>query len=91
MAKTRKTKKTPKYVTRPTVVAIVSGGSRPGPRVVVGSRRIATTEKAGGKVLDSKKLYWSQIKHAKVAKAKGGKLLLSTEREAAAKGYEVVG
>ncbi len=86
-AMTKKTSKKAeaKYVTKPTIVALMSNG-----KVVVGARRVAASTEKGLKVVDSKKLYWSQIRHVKVAKAKTGKLSLSTEREAAAKGYEVL-
>ncbi len=84
---TKKTpkKQTAKFVTRPTLVALMSDG-----KVVVGSRRVAASAKRGHKVLDSKKLWWSQIQFAVPAKSKDGRLHLTTAREAAAKGMEVV-
>jgi hypothetical protein len=55
--------------------------------LVVGSRRIAAHK---GEILDKGKLYWSQLKYARLATdPKSGRVHLSTAREAAAKGWEV--
>ncbi len=89
---TKKTprKRTPKYVTKPTLVALVVNGKGK-PKVAIGTRRIAASAHKGAKVVDQKRLFWSQIRHVRVAKSKAGRLSLSTERAAKAAGLELVG
>ncbi len=88
---TKKTprKRTPKYTTTPTLVALIVNGKGK-PQVVVGSRRVAAATEKGAKVVDSRKLYWSQIKHAVASKDGKGRFHLTSKREAAKKGFEVL-
>ncbi len=88
-AKKTPKKRTPKYTTTPTLVALIVNG-KGNPKVVIGSRRIGAATEKGAKVVDSKKLYWSQIKHAVPAKDGKGRFHLTSKREAARKNFEVV-
>jgi hypothetical protein len=88
MVKTTKTKKStskkaPTY--KPSQVAVAKDGKKL--VLLVGARRIA---KHKGEILDTGKLYWSQLKYARLATdPKSGKVHLSTARDAAAKGWQV--
>jgi hypothetical protein len=87
MTKKNRTKKAGrKYITKPTLVALVA--NRKGkPEVLVGARRIAAFK---GEVLDKVERYWSQLKHLRIGRDKSGKLHLTTGRDAVARKLEVV-
>jgi hypothetical protein len=86
MANTKKTPKAKKTTTyKPTDVAVVK--NEKGKLVLlVGARRIA---KHKGTIIDTGKLYWSQLRYAVIATSKDGKAHLSTAREAGSKGWQV--
>lgn len=78
-----KVERTTKYL--PTVLGLVMEKGKPS--IVVGKRRI---EAAKGEVVDQHSVFWSQIRYWKVGKTAAGKYVLTTTREAAAKGHVVI-
>ncbi len=86
MAKTRKTKRTPKYITKPTLVAVGKDG-KGRLKLLVGSRRITAFK---GQLLAKGRRYWSQLKHLHIGKSKAGKVVLVSRRAAKAAGLELV-
>jgi hypothetical protein len=74
----------PRY--KPTAIAL-GVGENGKPKVLVGARRIAAFK---GEIVDRAARYWSQLKYVKVGKGKDGRLHLTSARDAAAKGLEVL-